>query len=327
MAWALGLGLGALAACLYAPRAGLTPAVLSAPLFRAFAGIFLGGLNSMYGAVRRRPGDRRAGERRRELRLGQLPRHVRVHVHHPRPAGPAPGPVRHAHASNGSEGARWVLRSTSRSPPLLWPVAALGAHPRDGVRRDPALPGVLGRARRRSTRSSCCRSGCWPAGRASGRSAIPVSSRSAPTSPRTAARTAGPWSSCSSRALAGQRGDRRVPRLRRRAVLRAVHRVADAGVQPGVAGGHQPLDRRDRRRPGRAGVRSWTVCSGSAGAAAASVEAQYVAVGAAGLCLAFAVLAKGTGLRMRLVAAKSHPLVGAVGRASPRRRSRRSPSR
>jgi branched-chain amino acid transport system permease protein len=51
MAWALGLGLGALAACLYAPRAGLTPAVLSSPLFRAFAGIFLGGLNSMYGAV------------------------------------------------------------------------------------------------------------------------------------------------------------------------------------------------------------------------------------------------------------------------------------
>jgi branched-chain amino acid transport system ATP-binding protein len=40
-----------------------------------------------------------------------------------------------------------------------------------------------------------------------------------------------------------------------------------------------------------------------------SVEAQYVAVGAAGLCLAIAVLAKGTGLRMRLVAAKSHPLV------------------
>jgi branched-chain amino acid transport system ATP-binding protein len=40
-----------------------------------------------------------------------------------------------------------------------------------------------------------------------------------------------------------------------------------------------------------------------------SAEAQYVAVGAAGLCLAIAVLAKGTGLRMRLVAAKSHPLV------------------
>ncbi|MEV4318068.1 branched-chain amino acid ABC transporter permease [Actinocrispum sp. NPDC049592] len=51
MAWALGLGLGALAACLYAPKAGLAPAVLAAPLFRAFAGIFLGGLNSMYGAV------------------------------------------------------------------------------------------------------------------------------------------------------------------------------------------------------------------------------------------------------------------------------------
>ncbi|MEV5712718.1 branched-chain amino acid ABC transporter permease [Amycolatopsis mediterranei] len=51
LAWALGLGLGALAACLYAPKVGLAPTVLSAPLFRAFAGIFLGGLNSMYGAV------------------------------------------------------------------------------------------------------------------------------------------------------------------------------------------------------------------------------------------------------------------------------------
>ncbi|WP_328334819.1 MULTISPECIES: branched-chain amino acid ABC transporter permease [unclassified Streptomyces] len=51
VAWALGLGLGALAAILYAPRAGLVPTVLSAPLFRAFAGIFLGGLTSMYGAV------------------------------------------------------------------------------------------------------------------------------------------------------------------------------------------------------------------------------------------------------------------------------------
>lgn len=51
IAWALGLGLGALAAFLYAPRAGLVPTVLSAPLFRAFAGIFLGGLTSMYGAV------------------------------------------------------------------------------------------------------------------------------------------------------------------------------------------------------------------------------------------------------------------------------------
>ncbi|MEV4992955.1 branched-chain amino acid ABC transporter permease [Streptomyces niveus] len=51
IAWALGLGLAALAAFLYAPRSGLMPAVLGAPLFRAFAGIFLGGLTSMYGAV------------------------------------------------------------------------------------------------------------------------------------------------------------------------------------------------------------------------------------------------------------------------------------
>ncbi|MFJ9179269.1 branched-chain amino acid ABC transporter permease [Streptomyces sp. NPDC102360] len=51
IAWALGLGLAVLAAVLYAPRAGLIPTVLSAPLFRAFAGIFLGGLTSMYGAV------------------------------------------------------------------------------------------------------------------------------------------------------------------------------------------------------------------------------------------------------------------------------------
>ncbi|MER5904414.1 branched-chain amino acid ABC transporter permease [Streptomyces mirabilis] len=51
IAWALGLGLAALGACLYAPRAGLVPTMLSAPLFRAFAGIFLGGLTSMYGAV------------------------------------------------------------------------------------------------------------------------------------------------------------------------------------------------------------------------------------------------------------------------------------
>ncbi|MFG1682702.1 branched-chain amino acid ABC transporter permease [Nonomuraea sp. NPDC049269] len=51
IAWALGLALAALAACLYAPRSGLVPTVLAAPLFRAFAGIFLGGLTSMYGAV------------------------------------------------------------------------------------------------------------------------------------------------------------------------------------------------------------------------------------------------------------------------------------
>ena len=51
ISWALGLGLAALAACLYAPRSGLVPTALVAPLFRAFAGIFLGGLTSMYGAV------------------------------------------------------------------------------------------------------------------------------------------------------------------------------------------------------------------------------------------------------------------------------------
>lgn len=51
IAWGLGLGLAALAAVLYAPKSGLGPVVLSAPLFRAFAGIFLGGLTSMYGAV------------------------------------------------------------------------------------------------------------------------------------------------------------------------------------------------------------------------------------------------------------------------------------
>src|SRR3954452_18449757 len=38
-------------------------------------------------------------------------------------------------------------------------------------------------------------------------------------------------------------------------------------------------------------------------------EAQILAIGAAGVCLAIAVLAKGSALRMRLVAAKSHPLV------------------
>ncbi|WP_406431336.1 branched-chain amino acid ABC transporter permease [Streptomyces sp. NBC_00631] len=51
ISWALGLALAALAACLYAPRSGLATTTLTAPLFRAFAGIFLGGLTSMYGAV------------------------------------------------------------------------------------------------------------------------------------------------------------------------------------------------------------------------------------------------------------------------------------
>lgn len=51
IAWALGMALAALAAGLAAPALGLSVGVLQAPLFRAFAGIFLGGLTSMYGAV------------------------------------------------------------------------------------------------------------------------------------------------------------------------------------------------------------------------------------------------------------------------------------
>lgn len=51
IAWALGMALAALAVFLYAPKTGLTPVVLAPVLFRAFAGILLGGLTSMYGAV------------------------------------------------------------------------------------------------------------------------------------------------------------------------------------------------------------------------------------------------------------------------------------
>lgn len=51
VAWALGMALAAIGAGLAAPSLGLTIGVLQAPLFRAFAGIFLGGLTSMYGAV------------------------------------------------------------------------------------------------------------------------------------------------------------------------------------------------------------------------------------------------------------------------------------
>jgi branched-chain amino acid transport system permease protein len=51
VAWALGLALAAIGAGLAAPGLGLAIGVLQAPLFRAFAGIFLGGLTSMYGAV------------------------------------------------------------------------------------------------------------------------------------------------------------------------------------------------------------------------------------------------------------------------------------
>lgn len=51
IAWLIGCSLAALAAILYAPLSGVTPTVFTAILFRAFAGIFLGGLTSMYGAV------------------------------------------------------------------------------------------------------------------------------------------------------------------------------------------------------------------------------------------------------------------------------------
>ncbi|HSV39394.1 MAG TPA: branched-chain amino acid ABC transporter permease [Nocardioidaceae bacterium] len=51
IAWALGVGLATLGVLLYAPNAGLTPVVLAPVLFRAFAGILLGGLTSMTGAV------------------------------------------------------------------------------------------------------------------------------------------------------------------------------------------------------------------------------------------------------------------------------------
>ncbi|TFC74885.1 branched-chain amino acid ABC transporter permease [Cryobacterium sp. TMS1-20-1] len=51
IAWAIGCLLAGVAAVLYASRGGLTPTVLTAALFRAMAGIFLGGLTSMSGAV------------------------------------------------------------------------------------------------------------------------------------------------------------------------------------------------------------------------------------------------------------------------------------
>lgn len=51
IAWALGVGLATLGVVLYAPNSGLTPVVLAPVLFRAFAGILLGGLTSMTGAV------------------------------------------------------------------------------------------------------------------------------------------------------------------------------------------------------------------------------------------------------------------------------------
>lgn len=51
IAWGLGMALCALGLILYAPNTGLTPVVFAPILFRAFAGIFLGGITSMGGAL------------------------------------------------------------------------------------------------------------------------------------------------------------------------------------------------------------------------------------------------------------------------------------
>lgn len=51
IAWVMGLVLATIGVLLYAPATGLTPVAMAPVMFRAFAGIFLGGLNSMFGAV------------------------------------------------------------------------------------------------------------------------------------------------------------------------------------------------------------------------------------------------------------------------------------
>lgn len=51
IAWVMGLVLATIGVLLYAPKTGLTPVAMAPVMFRAFAGIFLGGLNSMVGAV------------------------------------------------------------------------------------------------------------------------------------------------------------------------------------------------------------------------------------------------------------------------------------
>ncbi len=51
IAWVLGCGLGAIAMMFLTFEASLNPYVAHAPLFRAFAGVFLGGMTSMPGAV------------------------------------------------------------------------------------------------------------------------------------------------------------------------------------------------------------------------------------------------------------------------------------
>lgn len=51
IAWSLGLALASVGILLFAPQVGLAPTAMEVVLFRAFAGIFLGGLTSMTGAV------------------------------------------------------------------------------------------------------------------------------------------------------------------------------------------------------------------------------------------------------------------------------------
>jgi branched-chain amino acid transport system permease protein len=51
LAWFIGCALAGLSALLLAPDATLTVTLMVAPLFRAFAGVFLGGLQSMVGAA------------------------------------------------------------------------------------------------------------------------------------------------------------------------------------------------------------------------------------------------------------------------------------
>jgi branched-chain amino acid transport system permease protein len=51
LAWGLGCGLGGVATFLVAADSSINVALMMAPLFRAFAGVFLGGLTSMVGAA------------------------------------------------------------------------------------------------------------------------------------------------------------------------------------------------------------------------------------------------------------------------------------
>lgn len=51
IAWFIGCGLAAIAMLFLAAESSVTPHIAHAPLFRAFAGVFLGGMTSMPGAV------------------------------------------------------------------------------------------------------------------------------------------------------------------------------------------------------------------------------------------------------------------------------------